>query len=100
TRPSSSAKPMSAANTRHDFAVARTGSLLVSLEVKWRAPRAAANAKRGSTRARRLERQRHAEQAAVVAVAADDHQPDRRRARRMDRQGDGATVEKVDNRGI
>src|SRR5260221_14702691 len=49
---------------------------------------------------RRLQRQRHAEKAAVVAVAADDHQPHGCRARRLDRQRDGAAVEEVDDGGI
>src|SRR5436305_15351928 len=49
---------------------------------------------------RRLDALRQREEAAVCAVLADHHQPDGRRARRLDRDRDGAAVEEVDDRGV
>src|SRR6266481_9770692 len=42
----------------------------------------------------------YGEEAAVFAVAADDHQAHGCGARRLDRQGQCATVEEIDDRGV
>src|ERR1700730_13150600 len=49
---------------------------------------------------RSLDAAGYGEEAAVFAVPADDHKAHRRRARRLDRQGQRATIEEIDDRGV
>src|SRR5262249_10926884 len=49
---------------------------------------------------RRLDAERHREEPPILAMAADDRQPDGRLARRRDRNRDGATIEEIDRRRI
>ena len=49
---------------------------------------------------RRLDAARDRQQAAVAAVLADDHQPDRRFAGLLDRHRRGAAVEEIDRRAV
>ncbi len=48
----------------------------------------------------RLDAERHREQPSILPVAADHGQSDGRLARRRDRNGDRATIEKIDRRGV